>query len=523
MAREILAQAPERGTELERERKDGSRYSLDLSALARNAAARMGDCGTFPRGRVSLHWKDGSQLDLGSHQCNHRLCPRCGKRRGFRLSADMTGALKMIEAWGWRADRTRFATLTIENTESADEGVSRIMEAWHRTLATKTWGRLIAGGFRAVEIKPGKNGRWNVHLHAILYLWTPAIPYKLIREAWNRAAGGNYNQRFDALRNKARAMPGESKASAAARYLVKYLVKHEEIAGTRRMPGGLPHMLGAIEGRRLFGAWGLGAAALRIERAERPNWTAQYDRHISGYSHNGTTPERAELHTPWGTREPITIPLPSLPSAFDREEIPDQIEPKGGKWTVRNVRVSNPLGIHPWQRIPTAMRSARGMESALEAWIQNPRSRGPKPFRWRSWYAEAAKEWTGEAGVLLGERTIAPNLGAALWSRVQAPGDRFPDPGHPEHFARQMIASHAQALREGRRGLHGCCTDGERIAYLARMPEQIRIHLEDICRENQQVRGWFPPPPRHALPPPSLQPSPTQTGLPLPFLWTGEN
>jgi hypothetical protein len=397
----------------------------------------------------------------------------------------------MIESWGWTHDRTRFGTLTIENTDSAEDGITRIMDAWHRTLATKTWGRLIAGGFRAVEVKPGKNGKWNVHLHAIIYLWTPSVPYALIREAWDRAAGGHYNQRFDTLKNKAKPAPGESKTAAAARYLVKYLVKHEELKGTRRMPGGIAHMIGAIEGRRLFAAWGLGAAALRIERHERPNWTAQYDRHLTGYNHEGQPPESAHLETPWGTRERIEIPLPPLPQSFNREQIPEQIEPKFGRWTVRRVNARNPLDAHPWQTLPhAAARTAEGMKTSLEAWLENPRSRGPRPFRWRNWYATAERTWTEQAGTIFGRRYIG-QLGAALWENIEKPPDRFPDASHPEHIMHQLVRDHAQALRMARRGMLTACTPDARRAYLARMPDFIRIHLEEICQEQDAAAPWF--------------------------------
>lgn len=487
-----MRQTPRSAQAMTRTRKNGTTYDLDLVNLSSTSAARLGDCGTFPRGKVTLAWRNGTTLDLGAHQCNHRLCPRCARRRSHGLATDMAGALTMIEKWGWTNDRTRFATLTIENVASADEGITRVMDAWHRTLATKTWGRLIAGGFRAVEIKPGKNDLWNVHLHAILYLWTPAVPYALIREAWDKAAGGHYNQRFDSLRNKARGSATESKASAAARYLVKYLVKHEELAGTRRMPGGLPHLLGALEGRRLFGAWGLGAAALRIERTERPRWTNQYDRHLTGYRSEGEAPESATLETPWGTREQISIPLPSLPAAFSRDEVPDQAEPKGTRWTVRKVRAANPLHTHPWHKLPSSnARTAAGMKSALEQWINNPRSRGPRPFRWRPWYAAATKTWTDEAATLLGEQRITTHLGATLWSRVQAPPASYPAFDHPEHIAHQMISARSEALRAARRGLHNACTPLDRVAYLARMPESIRVHLEEICREQDEIRPWF--------------------------------
>jgi hypothetical protein len=478
LAREVLSQV-HRAEPMQRKRKDGTEYFLDTREISTRAAQRMGDCGTFPKGKVSLFWKDGGRLDLGAHQCNSRICPRCARRRGIRLASDMAGALALIEGWGWDHERTRFATLTIENTESANEGIDRVMEAWHRTLATKTWGRLIAGGFRAVEVKPGKNGKWNVHLHAILYLWTPAVPYRLIRDAWDKAAGGNYNQRFDTLRNKARAHKGESKASAAARYLVKYLVKHEELKGTRRMPGGLPHFLGAIEGRRLFGAWGLGAAALRIERHERPRWTGTYDRNLQGYVMNGLGPERAELETPWGARMPVEIPMPTLPAAFSREDVPEQMEPKGKRWTVRKVNAQSPLTRHRWRDLPMAhAKTAAGMKTALESWLENPKSRGPKPFRWRAWYAGSPKEWTEEAAAMLGERIITPSIGAVLWSRVQAPAERFPQPDHPEHITHQVRQAYAQRIREHRRSAGMACGWPERVAYLAQLPEDLRQHLE---------------------------------------------
>ena len=162
------------------------------------------------------------------------------------------------------------------------------------------------------------------------------------------------------------------------------------------------------------------------------------------------------------------------------------------------------MAVHPWQNIPCAKKSAREMKSALEHWLENPYSRGPRPFRWRAWYAAARKEWTGDATALMGQQILTPHLGAVLWSRIQAPPERFPQPDHPEYFARQMIASRAEALRAGRRGLHNACTPNARAAYLARMPDNIRVHLEEICREEAQVNPWvWPDHPQTPVPPPS--------------------
>lgn len=480
VALEILAQIPGiQRQDMVKTRRDGTEYTLDALRLAQDAAIRLGACGTFPRGKINLQFAGGKTLSLGAQQCNSRLCPNCARRRGNRLAADMSGALALIDGWGWTADRIRFATLTIPNATNADAAIDQIMAAWHRTLATKTWGRLIAGGFRAVEVKPGKDGQWNVHLHAIMYLWTPGIPYPLLREVWNQAAGGNYNQRFDELRKKARAFPGETKAAAAARYLVKYLVKHEELKKTASMPGKLPHMLGALHGRRLFGAWGVGAAALRIERHERPRWTSQVNRHLEGYQMDGLPPERATLETAWTTYE-IPVPLPPLPPAFRREDLPDQLEPKKTRWSVRKIHTPNPLTIHPWQELPSAtQRTADAMRTMLEAWIANPKRRGPRPFRWRSWLKDAPKEWTSSAEALLGQQIRTAHLGAILWSRVQAPSEGYPDITRDEHIMHQLIEAHAQGIHTARAHLAHACTPAERIAYLARMPETIRHHLEE--------------------------------------------
>lgn len=466
--------------------------AMDPESAARRAWERLGDCGSFPRGKVTLSWANGSSMALGSHQCRHRICPRCSRRRGYQLSDEMQRTLKLVDAWGWKADRIRFATLTVPNVENVADGLDQLAEAWHRTLATKTWGRLIAGGFRAFEVKPGRDGKWNAHLHAILFLWTPGVPYELLRQAWNKAAGGNYNQQFDQLRNKAKPREGETKAAAAARYLVKYLVKAEEIKDMRKAPGGIPHMLAALEGRRLFSAFGLGAAARRLERHERPNWTRSYNRHLEGYHHNGERPERATLELLTGHRERIEVPLPPLPQQF--KEAPDSLEPNpAGAWTIRRKAVRNPMEVHPWRRLPSAIRhSAKEHKSALDAWIDNPRSRGPRPFRWRTWMNDAPGEWTAAATALMGERIEAPNIGAALWSNMRNPDDRFPrDPRHPESLQALMGYAVANARRTARELLSNAKTLEDRARVLRNLPADLSAYLTEGIYATQ------PATPRH--------------------------
>lgn len=454
--------------------------ALDPLNAARNAWERLSECGSFPRGKVTLTWSDGSTLALGSHQCRHRICPRCAKRRGYQLADEMKRVLNLVDAWGWKADRIRFATLTIPNVVNVADGLDQLAEAWHRTLATKTWGRLIAGGFRAFEVKPGRDGRWNAHLHAILFLWTPGVPYSLLRQAWNKAAGGEFNQQFDQLRGKARPKEGETKAAAAARYLVKYMVKVEELKEARTAPGGIPHLLAALDGRRLFSAFGLGAAARRLERHERPNWTRSYNRHLEGYHHEGEHPEHATIELVTGHRERVEIPLPPLPSAF--REAPDSLEPSPtGAWTIRRRAIRNPLEVHPWRKLPSAIRhSQKEHRSALDEWIQNPSSRGPRPFRWRRWLDDAPGEWTGHATALMGRRIEAPHLGAALWANMNNPDDRFPrDPRHPESLQALLGYAVANARRTARELLSNAQTVEDRARVLRNLPADLAAHITE--------------------------------------------
>lgn len=403
-------------------RKTGTRRELQPDAAALRAVERLNPCGTFPRGKVTLKWAEGTKLELGSHQCRHRACPRCAKRRGHRLADEMAKSLKIIENWGWGSDRVRFATLTIPNCRNVAEGIEQLSQAWHRTLAQKTWGRLVAGGYRAFEVKAGarpNENSWNVHLHAIIFLWIPGVPYKLLRNCWDKANNSEgLNQRFDELRHKAKSRAGESKASAAARYLVKYLAKWEEMRECKAAPGGLPHLLAALQGRRLFGAFGVGAVARKLERTERPAWTSQIDRHLSGYQHEGKRPYEAILESPWAKAQRIEIPSPPMPHGIN--ELSDLLEAKGEAWTVRKVDTARgPLAVHDWKRLPLAsVRSRADHESQLEKWLHDPRARGPRPFQWRKWWDGLPKEWTEAARAILGERQHG-SLGGLIWQKIE--------------------------------------------------------------------------------------------------------
>ena len=413
----------------------------------------------------------------------------------------MERAVSQIEAWRFGQHHVRLATLTIPNQANVSEGIGKLSEAWHRMLANRRFSRLVAGGFRCFEAKPGKDGLWNVHLHAIFYLWAPGIPYDVLRQCWDTAAqnktGTSFNQRFDELRKAARPKQGESKVSAAARYLVKYLAKFEDLKDAQSAPGGLPHYVAALEGRRMFASWGIGAIARRKVKREKPAWTEQIRKHIEGYRKNGAAPVAAEIDTPWG-KAGVPIPFPSMPERIDAESLPDQVEP--GQWQPVKVKTAQPMerhkGLHLLPKTKKSLSDWLGYEESKakareRIWSEEPGTRAeksrnwkawkgnniapelPEPFKWQAFWTMAPKEWTTEAAMLLGERTSS-NLGALLWSKVK-PSDAIGSPDTTDPRNLENVLHHA--VRDARRTIERHISRFPRIEQRLEYMETMPAHL----------------------------------------------
>jgi hypothetical protein len=426
------------------------------------------------------------------------------------LYSEIAPAVERIQGWGFDWSRVRFLTLTLPNTESAHEGIERLSAAWHRMLANRRFSRLIAGGFRCFEVKAGKDGKWNVHLHAIAWTWAQGAPYAVMRAVWDRAAraaeGTTLNQQFDELRKKAKPRKGETKASAAARYLVKYVAKWEDLTEAGNAPGGLPHLLAALDGRRMFSAWGVGAAARRIHRHESPRWLGAVQRHIDGYRDKaGNLPEEAMMEGP-GWSGLIRIPRPPVPVALSEHEIPDLVDHVPEK--IRRVHHGRALDQYDWKAIPTQGRdlgkwisweetrqkarerireaspSRREFQRAWKAWrAENARfERKPTPFKWGSFYSEARKTWTKEAGSLLGVREMG-SLGASLWSKVHNPSD---EPALPVTDARHWSAQLAHAVTAARKSVTSRLAHASRenrCDIIRALPVHIARHFLEITHD----------------------------------------
>lgn len=305
-------------------------WATSRGADALEGCGRMGMMGPYGPGPgqvLKLAFQGGETRYMGTLRCRHKLCGPCQRIRGGKLAAEMGEALEFLhQAWRFGPGRIRFATFTVPNVENIAEGFDWLAESWHKILAGKTWGKMVAGGFRCFEVKPGKDGKWNVHLHAIMALWNPEVSYAKMHELWDKATGvRKANLRFDQLR-RVKGRNGKSKAQAVAAYIAKYLVKFEDVAGVEKAPGGLAHLADALQGRRMWGAWGVAAVARKWIRQAKPVWMKRAHEWINGYrGEQGQPLESVELvDTSTGESLPMEGARPWA-ALFDGEP-PDQIE-----------------------------------------------------------------------------------------------------------------------------------------------------------------------------------------------------
>ena len=391
---------------------------------------------------LKLTFTDGECKLIGRLTCKHKLCASCQKRRGGRLAHEMGNVLDFLkEAWGFGPGRIRFATFTIPNVDRIDEGFDWIAEAWHKALSGKAWGKMIAGGFRCFEVKPGKDEKWNVHLHAILCLWNPEVSYKKMHEIWDRSTGvEKANLRFDQLR-KVKGRNGRSKAQAVAAYIAKYLVKFEDLAGCAKAPGGLAHLADALQGRRMWSAWGIAATARKWWKLAKPEWMNRAREWINGYrSETGAALERSEVVD---TLTGEALPVEARPwTGLFGGEPPDMLQ-----------LPPDALAFTWWSAGPLPIFRTLGKWIGWRRWWQDT-TRERKPTRYRLHFAAIYRPLSDTEPSNYGHLDYSPS---------------------PQSFTRQRNAN----LRRTFNGIVHRLGWPEAGAWMDRLPDHLRPVLTD--------------------------------------------
>ena len=135
-----------------------------------NKSDRVLNCGTlleFQRAENENEWKLSS-----ANFCRDRLCPMCSWRRTYKIYAQISQIMNVIE----NDYAFLFLTLTIPNC-SADElpkTIDRLQAGWQRLIHYKRFQTAVKGYFKALEVTRNTDRRsksyntYHPHFHVIL-------------------------------------------------------------------------------------------------------------------------------------------------------------------------------------------------------------------------------------------------------------------------------------------------------------------------------------------------------------------
>ena len=225
----------------------------------------------------------------------------------------MERIIELAREWGFDEGNLRFVTLTVPNGSTIPALRSEAHEAWARLQRTRWWPGRVFGWFRGSEVITGQDGRWNLHLHIVVFLWSKQISYQNVWQAWEAACGSRYQVDVEDLRQIRRKAKGRG-TSRAVHYITKYIAKREELTKLREGPGGLAHLFSATRGMRTFAVGGGCSVLRRMLDVLMPTWALQAERvMLDAELRDGFPPFRAEEVDPLtGEVMETAIPKPYL-------------------------------------------------------------------------------------------------------------------------------------------------------------------------------------------------------------------
>lgn len=151
-------------------------------AKLHHEANKISRCGTYYT--MVTCKKCTKQNHKHSTLCKSKFCPRCQKLRSNTLMSKYRDILNDMKS-------PYFLTLTIKNVVHLQQhDIDRLINNFHKMRRQVFWLNNVKGGFYSVESNVGKDGKHNLHLHAIYdgkYI-EPAI----IKNAWYRLTGDSY-------------------------------------------------------------------------------------------------------------------------------------------------------------------------------------------------------------------------------------------------------------------------------------------------------------------------------------------
>ena len=116
-------------------------------------------------------------------RCGSPLCPRCQARNATRFRRTLERELHELP----RGQRIAHATLTT-GADAIVAGHRLLVRSFAMLRRRACWADVVDGGHLHVEILPAVGGsrRWNVHLHALVWLREAVrrLDERAVRDAW---------------------------------------------------------------------------------------------------------------------------------------------------------------------------------------------------------------------------------------------------------------------------------------------------------------------------------------------------
>lgn len=100
----------------------------------------------------------------GTNSCNSRLCPICSRRKS-EIKSRGYGAVIRSDFEQGKFNYSYHLVLTYRNTEHLTGDYIKDMRTFRSRLSKQT---AVYGGLQSLEIKKGRNGKFNVHWHVLL-------------------------------------------------------------------------------------------------------------------------------------------------------------------------------------------------------------------------------------------------------------------------------------------------------------------------------------------------------------------
>ena len=175
----------------------------DLHHSLYNEGVKITDCGRKINTVQCNHC--GTNHFKGFSRCKSKFCYMCNRVKSAMWTARLLQFIR--DQWFVKGNYVVFLNLTVKDTEKLSDGLHHLEKGWSAmTSSNSKYGKLFhsyfAGGFKAIEIKTGKNsGMWHPHIHAICLKEGYGKDMTFLRTAWpaSVAKAGGYSSNLEIM------------------------------------------------------------------------------------------------------------------------------------------------------------------------------------------------------------------------------------------------------------------------------------------------------------------------------------